>query len=84
MAYVLAAERLDPAHTAMIGDQAQDIVAARHNRVMPYGVSWGYGSAAELTGAGAGTVFSSAAEMVECFHLPEDPDGCHSRIGSAR
>ncbi len=67
IAHVLSAEGLDPARTVMIGDRAQDILGARHNGVAGHGVAWGYGSAAELTGAGAERIFPTPADLAEHF-----------------
>ena len=42
-----------PATATMVGDRANDVVAALAHGVRPLGVLWGYGSADELTSAGA-------------------------------
>ena len=53
-------DKTDPHHfeevtgdTVMIGDRADDMRAATDNGCRAVGVLWGYGSKAELTGAGA-------------------------------
>ncbi|MFL6648509.1 MAG: HAD hydrolase-like protein, partial [Sulfurifustaceae bacterium] len=53
LAHLLACERLDSASAWMIGDRSHDVLAARANGVTPVGVLWGFGSRAELEGAGA-------------------------------
>jgi phosphoglycolate phosphatase len=53
LAHLVASERLDPAHVAMIGDRAHDVRAARMNGSRAIGVLWGYGSREELAGADA-------------------------------
>ncbi len=64
MGTLLAAEQLDPARCVMIGDRAQDMHAARANRVDSLGVLWGYGSREELAGAGARALISAPEELV--------------------
>ncbi len=53
MAHLIAAESVDPAHAAMIGDRHHDIRAARANGVRAIGALWGYGSREELADADA-------------------------------
>ena len=48
--------------TLMIGDRDLDILAARRNGVRAVGVTWGYGTEAELT----------AAEAAALCRLPHD------------
>lgn len=56
---------------AMVGDRHHDIVGARTIGVTAIGVLWGYGSAAELTDAGA-------------HHLVADADALRSVLGLNR
>lgn len=53
LAYVLAQENINPGEAIMVGDRAFDITAAARNGVRAVGVTWGYGSVAELAKAGA-------------------------------
>ncbi len=53
LAYLLAQEGLSAAATLMIGDRAHDIQAAQRNGIRSLGVTYGYGSVAELRAAGA-------------------------------
>jgi phosphoglycolate phosphatase len=53
LAHLIEERKLDPAHCVMIGDRSHDIVAARNHGMLGVGVTWGYGSRDELTGAGA-------------------------------
>lgn len=53
MAHIIASEGLSPSRAVMIGDRDNDVRAARANGVPCVGVLWGYGSAHELTQAGA-------------------------------
>ena len=66
--HALAELRLDgPArnghHVVMVGDRDHDVLGARHNDIDCIGVTWGFGSAAELTDAGAWTLVDSPAEV---------------------
>jgi phosphoglycolate phosphatase len=63
LAYAL--EVLDtPSPAIMVGDRHSDIAAARTCGVRSVGVSWGYGSVAELTDAGAERVIDQPAQLV--------------------
>lgn len=53
IAYILATEGLAPARTIMIGDREHDVIGASRNGLPCIGVTWGYGSVAELEAAGA-------------------------------
>jgi phosphoglycolate phosphatase len=51
IAHILRHERVDPETALMIGDREFDMTAAARNGIRAVGVTWGYGSAGELTGA---------------------------------
>ena len=53
VAHVLAAQRLAPAMTCMVGDREHDMKGAAANEVRGVGALWGYGSRDELLAAGA-------------------------------
>lgn len=53
IAYIIATENVDPGQALMIGDRKFDIIGAKKNGLRSIGVSWGYGSVAELREAGA-------------------------------
>jgi phosphoglycolate phosphatase len=53
-----------PGQVVMVGDRHSDIAAARACGVRAVGVSWGYGSVAELTAAGAEWIANSPADLV--------------------
>lgn len=59
LALILETQELVPADTLMIGDRSHDIVAARANGIRSIGVLWGYGSAEELSLAGADALCES-------------------------
>jgi phosphoglycolate phosphatase len=67
IAHLLAAEGVAAANAVMIGDRANDIAAARANRVRSVGVLWGYGSAAELTDAGADALCAAPGDLSACL-----------------
>jgi phosphoglycolate phosphatase len=50
--HLLDRERFDPAGAVMIGDREHDAIGARANGLASIGVTWGYGSRAELLEAG--------------------------------
>lgn len=53
----------DPAQCVMIGDRHLDIEGARHHRMRGIGVLWGFGSADELTDAGAWALAAEPAAL---------------------
>jgi phosphoglycolate phosphatase len=67
IAHLLQAERAAPAAALMIGDRAHDVQAAGASGVRTLGVLWGYGSAAELAGAGAAALCESPAALGACL-----------------
>lgn len=67
IAYLLKREEINPTDqpTVMIGDRVHDIVAAHANGCEAIGVTWGYGSAAELRNANL--IAHRPADLVELF-----------------
>lgn len=63
LAHLIAQEKIDPQNAVMIGDRHHDIDAARANGCHAIGVTYGYGSAAEL--AHADRLCGSPAQIVE-------------------
>jgi phosphoglycolate phosphatase len=55
---------LDRDTTVMIGDRRHDVLAARRNGIRAIGVTWGYGSRAELIEAGVDHLCDSPAAVV--------------------
>ena len=47
----------------MIGDREFDVVAAARNGIRTIGVTWGYGSRAELEAAGAASLCDAPATL---------------------
>jgi phosphoglycolate phosphatase len=60
---ILEQEKLLPAQAIMIGDREHDILGAKGNGVIAGGVTYGYGSADELTRAGAAYLFHKPLEI---------------------
>jgi phosphoglycolate phosphatase len=56
-------DRRNGHHAVMIGDRDHDVEGARHNGIDCIGVTWGFGSAAELDGAGARALVDSPGEV---------------------
>jgi phosphoglycolate phosphatase len=52
------------AHVVMVGDRDHDVEGAIANDIDCIGVTWGFGSHAELDGAGAHTIVNTPAEVV--------------------
>jgi phosphoglycolate phosphatase len=60
---IVVTGRLDPAHTAMIGDREHDMRGAQANTLRSIGVLWGFGTRAELLAAGADTLCDTPADL---------------------
>lgn len=52
-----------PDNTVMVGDRHHDVDGARQHGLKAIGVSWGFGSRDELTGAGAWRLVDTADEL---------------------
>lgn len=63
LSHLLAREQLRPESTFMLGDRAQDMLAAAANNVHPVGALWGYGSREELAQAGAAAFCEQARDL---------------------
>jgi phosphoglycolate phosphatase len=50
-------------HVVMVGDRDHDVEGALHNGIDCIGVTWGFGSHAELTDAGAAVLVDSPADV---------------------
>jgi phosphoglycolate phosphatase len=69
--YILQAEDLLPDEAIMIGDRKHDMIGATENRVWGIGVTYGYGSQAELETHGAGAIAATPAEILPLLHLKQ-------------
>ena len=63
IASVLHEQGLRSSNTIMVGDRSHDIVGGHANGLRAIGVLWGYGSRAELEGAGADHLLDAPAEL---------------------
>ncbi len=61
--YALDEARVDPSTAIMIGDRSHDVVGARANGMTAIGVTYGYGSEAELRDAGAHHICAAHPEL---------------------
>ena len=63
LAHALAERSIEAERAIMIGDRAQDMLAARATQVTGLGVLYGYGSTAELLEAGAAALCESVVML---------------------
>ena len=63
IAHIIAREGVVPEAAVMIGDREFDVAAAARNGIPTVGVTWGYGSRAELQAAGAATLCDAPADL---------------------
>lgn len=63
LSHLLARELLRPESTFMVGDRAQDMLAAVANGAQPVGALWGYGSRGELAQSGATAFCEQARDL---------------------
>src|SRR5882724_12441684 len=64
LAHLLASEGVREGAAVMIGDRAADVIAAKANGLRSIGVLWGYGSAQELSAAGADHIFQTPSDLM--------------------
>ncbi|MEM6839817.1 MAG: HAD family hydrolase [Cyanobacteria bacterium P01_C01_bin.120] len=69
IAYVLQSERILPEAAVMIGDRHHDIHGALQNGLRAIGVTWGFGSVAELKQAGADRLCRRPADLAGSLRL---------------
>ncbi|HLE00978.1 MAG TPA: HAD family hydrolase [Bdellovibrionota bacterium] len=67
IAHVLKLESISPASAIMIGDREFDVIGARENGMPCIGVTYGHGSEAELTAAGALHLCRTPQDILEWF-----------------
>ncbi len=63
--YALEVAKVDPQTAIMIGDRSHDVVGARTNGMTAIGVTYGYGSEAELREAGAHHICAAHPELLD-------------------
>ena len=64
IAHVLVQERLEPSRVVMVGDREHDAIGAARCAVRFVGVSYGYGTEAELRAQGVTTLASSPRDIL--------------------
>jgi phosphoglycolate phosphatase len=64
IAHVLHSERVEASRAVMVGDREHDMVGAGKHGLGCLGVTYGYGTAEDLTGHGAHRLAASPAEIV--------------------
>lgn len=62
--HLLASEGLTRDQVCMVGDRDNDVRAAARNGIPSIGVLWGFGSEAELKGAGATLLIKEPGELI--------------------
>ena len=68
LAYALEQTGVDPAQAVMIGDRSHDVIGAKKNGIRAVGVTYGYGTAAELIEAGASHLCASPRAVFDHIH----------------
>jgi phosphoglycolate phosphatase len=63
--HIIGVEQIDPARTIMVGDRANDMLAASRHGIPAVGAIWGYGDADELRSSGATVLCPSPNDLVE-------------------
>jgi phosphoglycolate phosphatase len=64
IAHALASLGIEPAEACMVGDREHDVLGAKAHAMRAIGVTWGYGSRAELEAAGADHVVDTLEDWV--------------------
>jgi len=68
LAYALTQSGVDPSQALMIGDRSHDVAGARANGIDAVGVTYGYGTEAELIEAGAILLCASSGAIPQVIH----------------
>ena len=63
--HIIGVEQIQPSRTIMVGDRANDMLAASRHEIPGVGALWGYGSEEELTAAGATVLCSSPDDLAD-------------------
>lgn len=65
IAHLLSQENINTHSSIMVGDRAQDVIAAIKNQITPIGLTCGFGSYQELTNSGAKIICTDLRELKE-------------------
>jgi len=68
IAHLVATEKLKPSAVVMVGDREHDVIGARKSGIRCIGVTYGYGTEAELTSAGAVRLVTSPTELLQSLN----------------
>ncbi len=63
--HILTQEKLSIQQTIMVGDREHDIIGAKRSGIRSIGVTYGFGTKAELVAAGADAIVGSATQILE-------------------
>ncbi|WP_417682435.1 HAD hydrolase-like protein [Roseibium sp.] len=63
IAYILEEENIAATDCVMVGDRKHDLIGAKANKVAALGVTWGYGSRAELEAEHPEAIFDRPQEL---------------------
>lgn len=61
--FILETEKISASEALLVGDTKFDVIGAKKNGLLAVGITWGYGSRADLEAAGADYIFDSRAEL---------------------
>jgi phosphoglycolate phosphatase len=61
--HIMGVEQIEPTRMVMVGDRANDMLAAARHAIPGVGALWGYGDETELTEAGATVLCSSTHDL---------------------
>jgi len=65
----LAERGLSPRETVMVGDRAQDVLAARANGLRVIAVAWGYGSKQELAESSPDVIVNTVQDLLRAVQV---------------
>jgi phosphoglycolate phosphatase len=63
--HIIGVEQIKPSRMIMVGDRANDMLAAAQHTIPGVGALWGYGSKDELTAAGASVLCVTPDDLVD-------------------
>jgi phosphoglycolate phosphatase len=72
--HIIEKENLNHHQTIMIGDRKHDILGAKKCEISSIGVTYGYGSEAELSESGADYLANSPLEILKLLRKMKGPD----------
>ncbi len=73
ISHILQRESIATPDASMIGDREHDIIGAKENGVLGFGVLWGYGTRDELEASGAHSFIIAPRDLVTAFNGKSNP-----------